>query len=201
MKFYADRPLRFFLQFLSDTLALAWIAGWVWAAVSLHETLSGLARPGELMEDAGGGLSAHMGEAAERAGEIPLIGDTLSEPFTSVGTSGEALSEAGQRFQETVADLALVVALLTAVIPLLFVLATWLPLRARWVVRAGGARRLRAMSPEARGELLALRALGSVPPGRLLKIHSDPVGAWRTGDARTIARLADLELRRLGLRP
>ncbi|GAA3735355.1 hypothetical protein HDA32_003987 [Spinactinospora alkalitolerans] len=200
MKIYADRPLRFFLQFLGDVFALAWIAAWVWAAVSLHDMLSGLARPGTLMEDAGGGLSSNMSDAAERVGSVPLAGDQLSKPFTSVSEAGDALTEAGRQFQETVAGMALVLALLTAVLPLLFVLATWLPLRARWVHRASGARRLRAMSPEAGGELLALRALSSAPIGRLARVHPDPVGAWRTGDDATIARLAELELRRLGLK-
>jgi hypothetical protein len=59
---------------------------------------------------------------------------------------------------------------------------------------------MRAMDPEARSRLLALRALTAVSPSRLVAAHEDPAGAWHAGDPEAARTLAALELRRLGLR-
>ncbi|PSK96421.1 hypothetical protein CLV63_11115 [Murinocardiopsis flavida] len=200
MNIYADRPARFLVQVLADVFALAWMAWWVWAAMGLHAAVLAFATPGELLEKAGGGLSSNMDTAAKNVREVPLAGDQLAKPFNSAGNAGESLSSAGVGFQESVGDMAFWLALVTAVIPIALVLLTWLPARARWIARASGARRLRAMAPEAASELLALRALSSARLGKLTAIHSDPVGAWRTGDAKSIDRFAALELHRMGLR-
>lgn len=45
-----------------------------------------------------------------------------------------------------------------------------------------------------------LRALSSVSPERLARVHGDPAGAWRADDTAALEGLAALELRRLGLR-
>ncbi|WP_159945157.1 MULTISPECIES: hypothetical protein [unclassified Nocardiopsis] len=200
MKLYADRPLRALLQLTSDLIAVAWVYLWVRAALWLRETILALNRPGELLASTGRGLTEHMDNAAEQARRVPLAGEALSTPFTSMSGSGESLTAAGDSFQESVASLALTLPLLTVLVPVLLVAATWLPLRARWVRQAGAVRRTRGLTPEARSRLLALRALTSVPPARLARVHEDPVGAWHTDDSRAVAALATLELRRLGLR-
>lgn len=200
MKLYAEYPVRAFLQFASDLLAAAWVYAWVGAALSLRETLMALSRPGELMVSTGEGFSEHMDSAAEQARQVPLAGEALATPFTSMSETGESLTAAGTSFQETVASLALSLPLLTAVLPLLLLASTWLPLRVRWVRRASSAKRLRGLAPEARSRLLALRALTSASPSLVAGTHEDPAEAWRSGDRQAVEALADLELRRLGLR-
>ncbi|MBX9390947.1 hypothetical protein ACFPZ0_06460 [Streptomonospora nanhaiensis] len=200
MTIYADRPLRFLLQLCADTATAAWIAAWVWAGLALHDTLSALAVPGELMESAGEGFAENMADAAERVREVPLAGDNLAAPFTSVGEAGGSLSEAGRGFQETMGLVALVLPLLTAAMPVLFALLLWAMTRARWIRRASGAAALRSLPDEAGASLLALRAMASARPRLLTAVHPDPVGAWRAGDRAAIAKLADLELKRVGLR-
>ncbi|MCT4574119.1 hypothetical protein N3930_45040, partial [Bacillus thuringiensis] len=49
-------------------------------------------------------------------------------------------------------------------------------------------------------DLFALRAMSTAPMARLATISDDPVRAWRQGDREVIDQLADLELRRCGLR-
>jgi hypothetical protein len=85
------------------------------------------------------------------------------------------------------------------VFPLGLVLLVWLPLRVRFIRRAGAAAALRA-SPAGR-DLLALRALAKQPLPELTRIHPDVAEAWRRGDDSTVDALAALELRSLGLRP
>ena len=64
--------------------------------------------------------------------------------------------------------------------PLGLVLFGWLPLRVRWMRRAGSAAKL-AAGPAGR-DLLALRALATQPLGRLTRIDPDVAEAWRRGD-------------------
>lgn len=201
MKLYADRPARVFWQVLADVLALVWTAAWVWAALGLHAALSALSGPGRLMADAGEGMDHNMSDAAEKVRQVPLAGDGLAAPFGRVGEAGASLGEAGRSLQDSVAGAALSLSLLTAVLPVLLVLALWLPARARWIRRAGEVRRLRSLEPRARNRLLALRALSSAPPARLAAVHADPAGAWHSGDAAAVEALAAVELHRLGLRP
>ncbi|MFD6951505.1 hypothetical protein A6A08_12200 [Nocardiopsis sp. TSRI0078] len=200
MKPYADTPVRMSLQIAADLLALAWVYLWVGAALSLREVLMALERPGELMVSTGEGFSEHMDSAAGQALKVPLAGDALATPFTSMSGTGETLSAAGASFQESVASLGLTLPLLTAALPLLLLAATWLPARVRWMRQAGSVRRMRGLAPEARSRLLALRALSSVSPSRLADVHEDPAGAWHSGDREAVRELASLELRRLGLR-
>ncbi|MUL41038.1 hypothetical protein FZ103_07525 [Streptomonospora sp. PA3] len=201
MRIYADRPLRFLVQLAGDLLTAGWIAAWVWAGLALHETLGSLAAPGALMESAGDGVSENMADAAEQVKRVPLAGDELAAPFSSVGEAGASLSEAGQGFQETMATVALALSLLTAAMPVLFAILVWLATRARWIRRASTAAALRSLPDRSGASLLALRALASARPRRLLQVSADPAGAWRSGDAEAIAGLADVELRRMGLRP
>ncbi|TDQ52428.1 hypothetical protein [Actinorugispora endophytica] len=200
MKIYADHPLRFCLQFLGDAFALVWIVLWIRAASALHEALNALAAPGALMEEAGDGLTSHMRDAAAAAEDVPLVGEQLARPFSGMGDTGEDLAAAGTGFQEGVAELAVGLSLLTAVLPVVVVLGVWLPSRIRWIRQASGVRRLRGLAPAAGAELLALRALSSASAGALSRVHRDPVGAWRSGDADAIDGLAALELGRLGLK-
>ncbi|GAB2511400.1 hypothetical protein [Nocardiopsis aegyptia] len=200
MKLYAERPVRACLQLLSDLLALSWAVLWITTALSLREVITGLDRPGELIASSGEGVSEHMATAAEAAERVPLAGEALAAPFTSVGGAGESLASAGTSLQESVAALALYLPLVTAVIPLALLAATWLPARARWVRQAATVRSIRTMSPQARSRLLALRALTAVSPSRLTDAHEDPVGAWHADDPEATRVLAAMELNRLGLR-
>lgn len=84
------------------------------------------------------------------------------------------------------------------IFPLGIVLLGWLPLRVRWMRRAGSATKL-AAGPAGR-DLLALRALATQPLGKLTRIGPDVAEAWRRGDDATVDALAALELRQLGLR-
>lgn len=201
MKLYADRPARFAPQVLSDVLAVLWIALWIKAAFALHDTVAAAGASGTTLADAGDAVDRHMGDAAEAARQVPLAGDGLASPLTAVGEAGSSLGEAGRSLQDSIATSAVLLGLLTACLPFVVALGTWLPARLRWIRQAGTARSAGALQGHAGDRVLALRALASVRPSRLAAVHADPVEAWRTGDAEAVRALAALELRRLGLRP
>jgi hypothetical protein len=197
-KVYADRPATAARQFVTDLFIAAWIYGWIWAAMKLHDLVEKLAVPGQKMEGAGGGIASNLAEAGKRLGGLPLAGDALSTPFDKAASAARSLADAGHEQQKIVGDLALALSLALVVVPMALVLFGWLPLRVRWMRRAGAAAALRTQ-PAGR-DLLALRALAGQPLCKLAALGPDVAAAWRDGDASTVDALAAMELRGLGLR-
>jgi hypothetical protein len=197
MKIYAEKPLRFTRQIVADVMALAWCVMWVWAALTLYDLVGRLAAPGEKLEEAGDSLAANLADAQTKAKGIPLVGNSVSEPFGSAAEAARNIAEAGRSQQDAIGDLATVLALLTAGIPVIIALALWLPFRIAWIRSASTAARVRRHAGGA--ELLALRALATAPLRRLAALDTEVVSGWRRGDPVAIDQLAALELRRLGL--
>jgi len=196
--FYADRARVAGRQVLTDLFVVAWVWFWIWAAMRLYDLVEKLAVPGQKMDSAGTGLSDNLRDAGSTMDRVPGVGGALATPFEKAAGAAQALAEAGREQQETVRDIALALSIIVLVVPLGLVLFGWLPLRIRWMRRAGAATRLRGTAGGR--DLLALRALASQPLRRLAPLGADPVGAWRRGDEPTVEALAALELRTLGLR-
>ena len=93
----------------------------------------------------------------------------------------------------------LLLAVTTALVPILIVGAIWFVLRWRFVRRASAAQRFIDAAPDL--DLFALRAMANQPMPRLARISDDPAGAWRRGEPDVIHALALLELKDSGLRP
>ena len=198
MRIYADRYPTFLRQVITDLLVVAWVYVWIRAALWLHDQVEKLGVPGAKLEGAGTGLADNLADAGGKVGRVPIVGDELTAPFEKAAEAARSLAEAGRDQQELVGDLALALAVITLVFPIGLVLLGWLPLRVRWIRRAGAAASLR--SAEAGRDLLALRALATQPLRKLNRIGPDVVDAWRRSDASTVEALAALELRALGLR-
>ncbi|MFI6329114.1 hypothetical protein ACIBBG_12560 [Micromonospora chersina] len=198
MKIYADRFPTAVRQLLTDLLVVVWVYAAIRFALWLHDLVEKLAVPGEKLEGAGGGLADNLADAGGKVGRVPLVGDELTGPFTKAAEAARAVAEAGRDQQELVGQLALALAVAVLVFPIGLVLFGWLPLRVRWMRRAGAAKAL-AAAPAGR-DLLALRALAGQPLAKLHRIAPDVAEAWRRGDDDTVDALAALELRGLGLR-
>ncbi|MEV0329890.1 hypothetical protein AB0H63_26065 [Micromonospora echinospora] len=198
MRIYADRFPTAARQLVTDLLVVAWVYAAVRGAMWLHDLVQRLAVPGQKLEGAGGGLAENLADASGKIGRVPLVGDELTTPFERAAEAARAVADAGRDQQELVDQLAWALAVAVLVFPLGLVLFGWLPLRLRWMRRAGAAAALRS-APAGR-DLLALRALAGQPLGRLTRIAPDVAEAWRRGDPDTVDALAALELRELGLR-
>ena len=198
MKLYADRVPAAVRQLLTDILVVLWVYAWVRAGLWVNDMVEKLAVPGAKLESAGGGIADNLSDAGSKVGGVPLVGDQLVKPFEGAASAARSLAEAGRQQQDIVDTLALVVALIAVAVPLALVLFGWLPLRLRWMRRAAVASAVRDQ-PAGR-DLLALRALAGQPLNRLAKLGPDIAQSWRNGDAEAVDALAELELRRLGLR-
>ena len=197
MKWYADNPVRFGRQVAVDFLAAAWVAFWVWVVLLAHDAVLALRAPGDGLVSAGSGLRDAFTNAADRSRGVPLVGDDLADAF-GVGTrAGEVLAGAGNSQIEVVQETAFWLAVALIVVPVLFLLVTWLPLRLRFAFRAGAARRLRDTGQH---DLLALHALHTLRPRELVRIDENAAAAWRRGDPDVIEALAGRRLAALGVR-
>lgn len=218
MRLYADRPDVRARQLAADLGLLAWTVVWVLVARAVHRAVLVLAEPGRALADLGGSISATMGSAAGAAGDVPLVGDELADPFATLGDAGGSVADAGQGAEDAVATLATVLAVLVVVLPVGWLLLRWAPWRLRWSRDATAADRLTsgagaphrrpgaadtgATPAGARGpdlELLAARALATAPLPELAALPAGTGAGWRAGDPAAVRALAGLELRRLGL--
>jgi hypothetical protein len=198
VKLYADRVPTAVRQLLTDIFVVLWVYAWVRAGLWVQDMVQKLGVPGAKLESAGGGIADNLSDAGSKVGKVPLVGDQLVKPFTGAADAARSLAEAGRQQQEVVDTMAIIVALIAVAVPFALVLFLWLPLRLRWMRRAAVASAVRDQ-PAGR-DLLALRALASQPLNKLAKLGPDIAQSWRNGDASAVDSLAELELRRLGLR-
>jgi hypothetical protein len=197
VKLYAERLPTAIRQLLTDIVIVIWVYLWVRAGIWVHDMVEKLAVPGQKLQSAGGGIADNLADAGGKIGQVPLVGDQLVKPVNGAASAARAIAEAGRQQQEIVDQLALVLAILAVALPMALVLFLWLPLRLRWMRRAGVATSVRG-EPAGR-DLLALRALATRPLNELAKLGPDIAQSWRNGDAEAVDALAALELRRLGL--
>jgi hypothetical protein len=197
MRLYAERLPTAIRQLLTDLIVVIWIYLWIRAGLWVHHMVEKLAVPGQKLQTAGGGIADNLADAGSKIDNLPLVGDQLVKPFNGAADAARSLADAGAQQQEIVDQLALIMTILTLAVPLALVLFLWLPLRLRWMRRAGVASSVRG-EPAGR-DLLALRALASQPLNELAKLGPDIAQSWRNGDAAAVDALAGLELKKLGL--
>jgi hypothetical protein len=198
MAIYARRPWRLAGQVAADVFVVVWAVGWWLRGDVAQQAVLGVAGPARDTASTAGRLSTQLGDAAEQASRVPAVGEQLRQPFDAASLSlTELVTNANQQVAsiERVADLA---QWLVFCVPVAILLALWLPRRIGFALRARAAQRF--LDSTADLDLFALRAMTSQPLHVLARISPDPVAAWRAGDATVIHKLAEVELRRSGLR-
>jgi hypothetical protein len=198
VKVYADRLPTAVRQLLTDIVVVIWVYFWIRAGLWVHDMVQKLGVPGQKLESAGGGIADNLADAGSKVDRVPLVGDQLVKPFNGAADAARSLADAGREQQGIVDQLALIMALVAVAVPLALVLFLWLPSRLLWMRRAGVAKAVRDQ-PAGR-DLLALRALAGQPLNKLAKLGPDIAQSWRNGDDEAVDALAELELRKLGLR-
>src|SRR5829696_6409049 len=118
MTLYAQDPVLRTRQVVTDVAVAVWVVAWALIAWGLHQLLSHLERPGQLLEDAGGHLAG--------------VGERLPGPLGAVADGGRAVVRAGAEQQDVAGSLAFWLPVVLAAIPITYVLAHHLPGRVRW---------------------------------------------------------------------
>lgn len=199
MKLFADTPLRRTLQVFADLLFVAWLVLWGWIGTAVHDGTAQLAEPARQTDSAATSMAEQLRDAGGQLGEAPLVGDELAVPFDRAADASDGIAAAGRDTVEAVEQLALLLGLSVALIPILIVSAIHLPLRWRFIRQATAGARFIDASEDL--DLFALRALANQPMHVLARVSDDPAGAWRARDPDVVRRLAALELADAGLRP
>jgi hypothetical protein len=195
VKFYAERPSRVVAQVCGDLLLAAWVAGWLWLGLQLHDAIDALARPAVRVGEASSGLANALTSTSEQVRSLQLIGDVLASPFDAIIAGARELATASVNGQASLLRLADMALPLTALFPVLFAVTMWLALRGRWIRRATAVTKLRR-SGEGEG-LLAAQALTSA---RIDQLAGFGLGDNPLADPASRRRLATFALRQLGLR-
>lgn len=196
---YSASPLRALLQLGTDLLVVGWCWFWVRFAMAVDDAVRSVGDVGYRVQGGAAGIRTGLDNAADQAGQVPLVGDTFGKPFSAAGGAAQTIADAGRDLGDRITGLALPLALVVALAPVLSVVLLWLPARYRFARRAGETAALAAVPGGQR--LLALRALATRPVHDIARISPDAVEAWRTDDPDVVARLAALEQRRAGVRP
>jgi hypothetical protein len=199
MKVYADGSVRRTRQMLGDVLLVLWVVLWLKLAYVVHDATLALATPGRKIEAAGGGLAVKLRDAGSAVGDVPLVGDKVRSPFDGAGKAADQIADAGASQVAAVEHLAYWLGITVGALPILLVVLVYLPLRWKFVRGASAGQRFIDASADL--DLFALRAMSHQPMHRLARISSDPVRAWRDGDADVVRALAVLELKDAGLAP
>jgi hypothetical protein len=198
MRLYADRGSLRLRQLAADLGLVAWVVVWSVVARTVHGAVLVLAEPGQAVQRLAGSIAGSMASASSAAHRVPGVGGALSRPFDALGQAGSSVGGTGASVSSAVTTLAAVLAVVLVVLPVGWLLLRWLPWRLGWAREAGAAARLLAAEPEP--ELLAARALATAPLPELARLPAGTAARWRAGDPAAVRALADLELRRLGLR-
>lgn len=198
MSWYAATRPRALRQVAADAFVIVWVAVWWWVSRAVHDVVDDVAEPARSTARAARGLADDMTSASEGAGGVPLVGEALGTPFGSAAGGLEDVVASATEQAERVERVADVVGWVVLLIPVAVLVALWLPVRLRFLLATRAARSHVDAAPDL--DLFALRAMATQPMPVLARISDDPVGAWRRGDREVVTRLAEIELRRVGLR-
>ena len=205
LKIYPDRRWPAFLRVLADTTVFFWTVVWAYLGWLIYQTVMGL----EVIADGitSTGATFNQWIAAFRGavpGGIPLLTKFLQDTADTLKHySGDPLVATGQNIHEAVLRLAIILALLVALPPILLVLLPYGGWRWRDMRETGAAIafvRIASMTgrADAARAVLAYRAVSSLSFRQLMRASADPVGDLVE---HRYDRLAEAMMKRAGIDP
>jgi hypothetical protein len=205
LKVYPDRRWPAFLRVLSDTATFVWTVAWAYLGFLIYQTVMGL----EVIADGirNTGMTFNQWIAAFRKavpGGIPILTKFLQDTADALKHySGDPLISAGQNIHDAIIKVAITLALLVALPPIILVLVPYVGWRWRDMRETGAALafvRIASMTgrADAARAVLAYRAVSTLSFRQLMSASSDPVGDLVE---HRYERLASAMLKRAGLDP
>jgi len=205
LKVYPDRRWPAFLRVVADTTVFVWTVAWAYLGFLIYQTVMGL----EVIADGikNTGMTFNQWIAAFRKavpGGIPILTKFLQDTADTLRHySGDPLVAAGQNIHDAIIKVAIILALLVALPPILLVLAPYAGWRWRDMRETGAALafvRIASMTgrADAARAVLAYRAVSSLSFRQLMRASPDPVGDLAE---HRYDRLATAMLKRAGIDP
>lgn len=178
-----------------DLALLVWIGGWVVAGVLVGFDVHRLGRLATAFADSGRALG-QTSTALHALSGLPLVGHALSRVASDIHRSAASATANASMSRADIYQLSYLLAVAVAVLPVVPVLAVYLPSR---IGRAREVKALRRILSDQEQEsverYLAQRALYTLAYHQLAAIGERPWGYLESPDYH---RLADAELARLG---
>jgi hypothetical protein len=205
IKVYPDRRWPAFLRVLSDTVTVGWTIVWAYLGWLIYQTVMGLEAIANGITSTGATFNGWIASFRNAVpGGIPLLTQFLLDMADALKKySGDPLLSAGHQVHDAILQLAIVLALLVALPPILLVMLPYTAWRWRDMRETGAALAfVRIASMTGRADqaraVLAYRAVSTLSFRQLMSASADPVGDIAE---RRYERLANEMLKRAGLDP
>lgn len=205
IKVYPDSRWPAFLRVLADTVTVGWSIAWAYLGWLIYQTVLGLEVIADGITSTGTTFNGWIDSFRHAVpGGIPLLTQFLLDTADALHKySGDNLVSTGHHIHDAIFQLAIVLALLVALPPILLVMLPYAGWRWRDMRETGAALAfVRIASMTGRADqaraVLAYRAVSTLSFRQLMSASADPVGdiAERRYD-----RLANAMLKRAGIDP
>jgi hypothetical protein len=199
VRLYPDIPRARAAAILNDVVVLVLLVLLAWLGLKVHDSVAAVASVPRGVADAGSAIQNGFRTAGDAVADIPVAGGPLSGGLRDAGNaSGGQIQETATAGEQDIKHLALVLGLVTFLIPAIALLALSVPDRVREARRLTAASRAigPSLTPE-RERTLAERAAFGLPYERLVRYSPDPFGDLEAGryDALVTAALDDAGIR------
>lgn len=184
MRLYPQLPLFRTRTIVGDVAVVALLVLFAWSGMKVHDTVSDLRSITGGVRDAGTSVQDGFTRAAGAVSAIPIVGGVLSDSLEDTGgATGGSVVQAADQGEEAVSDTATVLGWVTFALPALVLLAFFVPLRGRQIIRLTRAHQMLASRPPSpeRRRLLAMRAAFGMPWEDLRPYTRDPIGDLEAG--------------------
>jgi hypothetical protein len=200
VRFYPDIPRARTAAILNDVIVLVLVLLLAWLGFKVHDAVVSVASVPRGVGDAGAAIQRGFAAAGDAAGDVPVVGDRLGGALrdAGAGTGGE-IRQTARAGEEDVKHLAVLLGLLTFLLPAIALLSRHVPDRIADVRRLTAAARAigAALTPD-RERTLAMRAAYGLPYEVLARYSADPFGDLEAGRYEPLVAAA---LDDAGLRP
>ena len=205
IKAYPDRRWPAFLRVLADTITVVWSIVWAYLGWLIYQTVMGLEGIADGITNTGTTFNGWIASFRHAVpGGIPLLTQFLLDTADTLKKySGDPLVSAGHNIHQAILQLAIMLALVIALPPILLVMIPYAGWRWRDMRETGAALAfVRIASMTGRADqaraVLAYRAVSTLSFRALMSASADPVGDI---SERRYDRLANAMLKRAGLDP
>jgi hypothetical protein len=184
MRLYPDIPVRRANTAVRDVLTLFAVVVLAFVGLWVYHAVDELTILGRGVHDAGTAVQTGFDTAADKVGSIPLAGGPIADGLRAAGKdTGGNVAEAGRRGEDRVHRLAILLGLLTFLLPAAALLWRVVPGRVEQIRKLGDAERVLDTHGDAeRRRLVAMRAAFALPYATLLAHTRDPLGDLAAGN-------------------